>query len=77
MSSIRSRLGHLEERAGDPGRCDNCQSWGPRIIKTDWRSGQPLASGPPERCPKCDYEPTVIIVEEIEDWRGQRNARPQ
>ncbi len=75
--SLRDRLNRLEGRRR-PGRCDNCRGWeAARVAGTDWRSGQPLASGPPAKCPNCGFEPTVVTVSGIEDWRGQRRVRPE
>ncbi len=77
MSGIKGRLYRLEQRAGGHGRrCDHCRGWGPRITGTDWRTGRPRTSGPPERCPVCGFVPMAIVIEYVEDWRGQRQVRP-
>jgi len=48
-----------------------------RITGNDWRSDRPLEPEVPERCWNCGYRPVTIGVVEIEDWRSERDHRPE
>lgn len=59
MSRLGKRLRKLE--AAEPERCDNCRDWPDPFVVCEESDKDPL-EGVPERCPKCRYEPYVIIV---------------
>jgi hypothetical protein len=58
--SLKNRIDKLEEEA-EPERCDNCRDWPDPFIVFEKRGKDPL-DGLPDYCPKCGYEPVVIIV---------------
>ena len=59
MSRLSDRLRKLEE--AEPERCDNCREW-PYPFLVFKESGKDSLEDVPERCPKCGYEPFVVIV---------------
>jgi hypothetical protein len=61
--SINDRLKRLESEL--PERCDNCRTWGNRLLVIDDHSDgtDSEPTGPPERCGECGYEPPTIIIE--------------
>jgi hypothetical protein len=62
--SLKSRIDKLEEEAGSE-RCDNCRDW-PDSFVFEQHSKDAL-DGLPDDCPKCGYEPVVIIVHYTEE----------
>ncbi len=72
---LKDRLKKLEDRGGGPDGCETCRGWS-RVESFDWRSDVKQTSGAPASCPRCGREIPVIVVEEVEDWRGERNRRP-
>jgi hypothetical protein len=58
--SLKHRIGRLEEEV-EPERCDNCQDWPDPFVVYEASDKDPL-EGMPDHCPKCGYEPFVIIV---------------
>ncbi len=76
--SIRTRLQRLEDHTGSVSRCSNCRTWPEiRVDSNDWRTNLPTAPATPARCEGCGFEPTTVVVEEIEDWRGERARNPE
>jgi hypothetical protein len=59
MSRIGDRLRKLED--AEPERCENCRDWPCPFLVFEESDKDPL-EGVPERCPKCGYEPFVVIV---------------
>jgi len=47
-----------------------------RIVGTDFRDGQPYSHGD-ERCSACGRMILVVKIQDVVDWRGQRNRRPE
>ena len=57
--NLEDRVQKLE--GDEPERCENCIPWGdtPRVSYED---ASRETSGPPQRCPECDFEPVHIVV---------------
>jgi hypothetical protein len=78
VGTLKRRLEALEQRR-PAGRCDACRDWRDcRVVHSDpemaalserWAEEYELPQ-PPERCPDCGWEPTLIRVEYVEGWKG-------
>ena len=77
--SLRGRLSRLESRSVSRSRCENCWNWPKvRVIATDWRTNNPpVEPVMPEVCQVCGFIPASVVIEEVEDWRAERNLRPE
>jgi hypothetical protein len=63
--SLKNRVDRLEEEAG-PQRCDYCRGWREPFVVVEEAGKHPLA-GLPDYCPKCGYEPVIVIVQFTEE----------
>jgi hypothetical protein len=68
--SFKGRLGRLEGRMPDQGRCDVCRDWpGGRIVYVnDWREESDRRDAGPERCPACRWAPRPFVIEYVDTW---------
>jgi hypothetical protein len=64
VSRLGDRITKLED--AEPKRCDTCRDWPYPFIVFEESGKDPLVDIP-ERCPKCGYEPLVIIVRYSEE----------
>jgi len=66
--ALRDRLRRLEGGMPTP-RCADCAGWAPsRVVYVNDAEHGPREPQPPERCPRCGYEPIEIHVEYCASW---------
>ena len=74
-TTLQTRVSKLEASSSGPGDCPVCKGK-VRIVGTDFRDGQPYSHGD-ERCSACGRMILVVKIQDVVDWRGQRNRRPE